>query len=110
MSHVGGPAGIFRCLGFDLGASMSGSDIRVIFIFLAIRGGLSFLFQDEVRQLASGLSKGPAQSQVTLDAKALGAVYDKLKIEPLSPAISASPPIAGALKDLINSLCDKTAI
>ena len=89
---------------------MSGSDIRMIVFFLLICSGLAFVFRDEIRQLASAPAQAPAKPQVALDPEALRSVYVKLKIEPLSPDVSSSQPIAGALKDLINSLCDKTAI
>jgi aspartyl protease family protein len=92
------------------GESMSASGIRVIVIFLLICSGLAFVFRDEIKQLASAPAKVPAKQQPALDTEALRSVYAKLKIEPLSPDATASPPIAGALKDLINSACDKTAI
>lgn len=89
---------------------MLGSDIRMVVIFLLICSGLGFLFRYELQQLAFGPQKTPAKTQLVLDPSALGAVYEKLKIEPLSPEVSSSQPIAAALKELINSLCDKTAI
>lgn len=87
---------------------MSGSDLRVVFVFLLICSGLGFLFRNELQQAFA--PHKPEKAQVVLDPGPLGTVYEKLKIEPLSANVSASQPVAAALKDLINSLCDKTAI
>jgi aspartyl protease family protein len=82
----------------------------MVVIFLIICSGLGFVFRDELQELAFGARNTPAKSELVLEASALGAVYEKLKIEPLGPEVSSSQPVAAALKDLINSLCDKTAI
>lgn len=87
---------------------MSGSDLRVVVVFLVICLGLGFLFRNELQQ--AFVQQKPEQVQAVLDPGPLRAVYEKLKIEPLAADVSASKPIAAALKDLVNSLCDKTAI
>lgn len=89
---------------------MSGADIRMVFIFLTLCSGLAFLFQDQVREFISTPAKAPAKLPATLNPDSLRAVYAKLKIEPLSPDVSSSQPIARALKGLIDSPCDKTSI
>ena len=111
MSLLKRDSAAFRFCGGDrVGEWMSGSDIRVIVIFLLICSGLAFVFRDEILQMASAPAKAPANAQVALDSEGLRSVYAKLKLTPLSPELSSSQPIAAALKDLINSLCDKTAV
>lgn len=86
---------------------MSGSDLRVIVIFLALCAGIGFFFfRTELQNLALDLLT-PVASEPD---PAHVAVYEKLKIKPLTPATAASPPVAAALKDLSDSLCDKIAI
>jgi aspartyl protease family protein len=89
---------------------MSGGDMRMIVIFLALSGGLLFLFRGEVQQFLSTPSKAPARPAAALNPDALQAVYSKLKMEPLSPEITSSQPIARALRELIDAPCDKAAI
>lgn len=96
---------------------MSRSDISTFVIFLVLCSGLAYIFRSEVRQLIASIEKAPptrptnpTSPTVTLDPKAVQAVYDKLAIAPLDPQIASKQPVADALKGLINSICDKTAI
>jgi aspartyl protease family protein len=83
--------------------------LRTLLVFLVLCGGVGFVFRDELSKLAR-LPSTPSRAPANTVSPALKSVYERLKIEPLSAQLSAQPGVAGALKDLTISFCDKTAI
>jgi aspartyl protease family protein len=71
--------------------------------------GLAVVFKNEIVKLINTPAGGVAPI-AALDPTKLNDVYKKLKIAPLSDNLASLPEISVALKDLIESLCDKTAI
>lgn len=84
--------------------------LRTLLIFLTLCGGLAFVFRDELFKLPARLGSPSASSPPGISPEALEAVYKRLGIAPLDWQLVAQRTIAGALKDLANSFCDKTAI
>lgn len=85
-------------------------------IFLLLCGGIGFAFRDEIRMIIAHEARPPAnkdaapRQKIELDAAKLSAVYDRLKIKPITDELATTPEIGRALKDLTESVCDKTAI
>lgn len=86
-------------------------------IFLVLCGALGFIFRDELQKIIEhergatrSTSTIPAGKKVEIDPTLLAAVYERLKLKPLTEEQAAGSDIRRALKDLTESACDKTAI
>ena len=83
--------------------------LRTFFIFLVLCGGLAFVFRSELTELSGRFGSSFAKPAGGV-SEAIGKVYSRLGIVPLNSQLAVQPTIAGALKDLTISFCDKTAI
>lgn len=83
--------------------------LRTLLIFVSICAALALVFRGELSAL---LERGGAAfpTPAGVDATALERVYRQLGIAPLNRALVVQEKIAGGLKDLTISFCDKTAI
>ncbi len=92
---------------------MRSSDLFTVLIFLCICGALAFFFREEVSKLVA-MSSAPSNVQTGTQSPAVSeqfkALYSRLKVEPFGANLLADSGIAGALKDMTISFCDKTAI
>jgi len=82
---------------------------RTLSIFLAICGGLAFIYRADLMAVFEK-ANAPFASPPGVPIESLQRVYGQLRIAPLPANLVRQEKIAGALKDLTISFCDKTAI
>jgi len=92
---------------------MDGSTFRTALIFVLIAAAFGLAFRKDIEQ---GLHRRSinqqtiSQTATPPDEVSLRPVYERLKMAPLPTNLASDATIATALKGLINSVCDKTAI